>query len=257
MADGLLPTRRGWLGLRWIDVALAAARAAGGRAAVVPGDGRRHGIAYLRRFFVGENLERFATDRYNGRRPLWFYVPIILGGLAPWSSLIVLWIPTLGRVLRGVRRLTEPSGALILWAAVPFVFYTLSVGQQPRYILPVLPPLALLVARTLLSRLDASEAAGPARTWPSPRRSRCSALALPRARLPAATARGRCSSRCRRCRARSARRSSSSPALAAARLDVVRPPTPAAGRRRGRGHGDAASAAVSRSTPRPASSRCS
>ena len=40
------------------------------------------------------------------------------------------------------------------------LFYTLSVGQQPRYILPVLPPLAVLVARTLVSRLDASDAAG-------------------------------------------------------------------------------------------------
>jgi len=40
------------------------------------------------------------------------------------------------------------------------LFYTLSVGQQPRYILPVLPPLAVLLARTLLSRLAASDAAG-------------------------------------------------------------------------------------------------
>ena len=48
----------------------------------------------------------------------------------------------------------------MLWAGVPVVFYTLSVGQQPRYILPVLPPLAVLIARTLLSRLAASDAAG-------------------------------------------------------------------------------------------------
>ena len=73
---------------------------------------------------------------------------------------MVLWIPPLGRVLRGVRRLTELEWRLILWALVPVLFYTLSVGQQPRYILPVLPPLAVLVARTLVSRLQASDAAG-------------------------------------------------------------------------------------------------
>jgi 4-amino-4-deoxy-L-arabinose transferase-like glycosyltransferase len=47
---------------------------------------------------------------------------------------------------------------LILWALVPVVFYTMSVGQQPRYILPVLPPLAILVARSLLTRLAAADA---------------------------------------------------------------------------------------------------
>jgi 4-amino-4-deoxy-L-arabinose transferase-like glycosyltransferase len=160
LADGLLPTRRGWFGLRWLDVALATLVLLAVALPWFLAMAEVHGIAYLRRFFVGENLERFATERYNGRRPLWFYAPIIIGGLAPWSSLMALWFPPLGRVLRGVRRLTELEWRLILWAAVPVIFYTLSVGQQPRYILPVLPPLAVLVARTLVSRLAAADAAG-------------------------------------------------------------------------------------------------
>jgi 4-amino-4-deoxy-L-arabinose transferase-like glycosyltransferase len=198
MADGLLPTRRGWFGLRWIDVALAALVLLAVALPWFLAMAEVHGPAYLRRFFIGENLERFATERYNGRRPLWFYAPIIFGGLAPWSSLMVLWIPPLGRVLRGVRRLTELEWRLILWAVVPVVFYTLSVGQQPRYILPVLPPLAVLVARTLVRRLAPSPARSPpARSRSSPSRSCCSAP-------------GRCSSRCPPCKARSAPPSSSS-----------------------------------------------
>ena len=121
MADGLLPTRRGWFGLRWIDVALATLVLLAVALPWFLAMAEVHGIAYLRRFFVGENLERFATERYNGRRPLWFYAPIIFGGLAPWSSLMVLWIPSLGRVLRGVRRLTELEWRLILWAPGPGV----------------------------------------------------------------------------------------------------------------------------------------
>ncbi len=160
LADGLLPTRRGWFGLRWLNVALAAGVLLAVALPWFLAMADVHGVAYLRRFFVGENLERFATERYNGRRPLWFYAPIIFGGLAPWSSLMVLWVPPFGRVLRGARRLTEIEWRLILWAAVPVIFYTLSVGQQPRYILPVLPPLAVLVARTLVARLAASDAAG-------------------------------------------------------------------------------------------------
>jgi 4-amino-4-deoxy-L-arabinose transferase-like glycosyltransferase len=159
VGDGLVPTRQGWFGLRWLDVALATAVIL---AIAVPwfiAMADVHGFAYLQRFFVGENLERFATERYNGRRPLWFYAPIILGGLAPWSSLMLLWLPSLRKIAHGERRLTDVEWRLLLWAVLPVLFYTLSVGQQPRYILPVLPPLAILVARTLVTRLEAADAA--------------------------------------------------------------------------------------------------
>ena len=160
VGDGLAPTKQGWFGLRWIDVVLATAVIL---VIAVPwfiAMADVHGLAYLHRFFVGENFERFASERYNGRRPLWFYGPIILGGLAPWSSLMLLWLPSLRKIAHGERRLTDVEWRLVLWAVLPVLFYTLSVGQQPRYILPVLPPLAILVARTLVTRLDAAEAAG-------------------------------------------------------------------------------------------------
>jgi 4-amino-4-deoxy-L-arabinose transferase-like glycosyltransferase len=44
----------------------------------------RHGNEYLRGFFVGDNFERFATDRFNDPRPWWFYLPVVAGGLLPW-----------------------------------------------------------------------------------------------------------------------------------------------------------------------------
>jgi 4-amino-4-deoxy-L-arabinose transferase-like glycosyltransferase len=157
---GLVPSREGWFGLRWVDLALGAVVFLVVATPWYVAMADVHGVAYLKRFFVGENLERFATERYNGRRPPWFYGPIIVGGLAPWSSLLFLWFPSLGRVLRRTRQLTDIEWRLILWAVAPVAFYTLSVGQQPRYILPVLPPLAVLVARTLQTRIRASEAAG-------------------------------------------------------------------------------------------------
>ncbi|MCY4076028.1 MAG: phospholipid carrier-dependent glycosyltransferase, partial [Acidobacteria bacterium] len=35
-----------------------------------------HGAAYVERFFIGENLERFATPRYNDPRPRWYSLPV-------------------------------------------------------------------------------------------------------------------------------------------------------------------------------------
>ena len=122
-----------------------------------------HGMAYLERFFIAENMERFATARYNDPRPLWYYLPIVIGGLLPWSPLMVVWWRPLRRMLVRARRLEAVEVWLALWAAAPLVFYSISVGKQPRYVLPVLPPLAILLARALSRALARTAADGAAR----------------------------------------------------------------------------------------------
>jgi 4-amino-4-deoxy-L-arabinose transferase-like glycosyltransferase len=112
----------------------------------------QHGTDYLVGFFVGDNFERFATDRFNDPRPWWFYLPILAGGLLPWAPLAMAWVrPSLQFVTRR-RDIGTVDFRLLLWAALPLIFFTLSVGKQPRYILPVLPPLAILLASSILER---------------------------------------------------------------------------------------------------------
>ncbi len=112
----------------------------------------RHGNEYLQSFFVGDNFERFATDRFNDPRPWWFYVPVVAGGLLPWTSLALVWLGPITQFLRRRRDVGTVDLRLMIWAILPLVFYTLSVGKQPRYVLPVLPPLALLLAAAIVER---------------------------------------------------------------------------------------------------------
>jgi 4-amino-4-deoxy-L-arabinose transferase-like glycosyltransferase len=112
----------------------------------------RHGTVYLEGFFLGDNLERFATERFNDPRPWWFYLPVVAGGLLPWTPLALVWLQPVGRFLTRRKDVETLELRLILWAALPLVFYSLSVGKQPRYILPVLPPLAMLLATSVLER---------------------------------------------------------------------------------------------------------
>jgi 4-amino-4-deoxy-L-arabinose transferase-like glycosyltransferase len=124
---------------------------------------RAHGGAYLQSFFVADNFERFTTSRYNDVRSIGYYVPVVLGGLVPWSPYLAL--------LRWPRRPGVEGDAageaatawrwrLILWAAMPLVFYTISIGKQPRYVLPVLPPLAIMVASALSARIARAAGSG-------------------------------------------------------------------------------------------------
>ena len=57
-----------------------------------------------------------------------------------------MWLGPITQFLRGRRDVGTIDLRLLLWAVLPLVFYSLSVGKQPRYVLPVLPPLALLLA---------------------------------------------------------------------------------------------------------------
>jgi 4-amino-4-deoxy-L-arabinose transferase-like glycosyltransferase len=114
-----------------------------------------HGTPYLESFFVGDNLERFATARFNEPRSPFFFVPVLLGGLLPWTpyALVTAWRPVREIAARRIV-MTGTEWRLLLWAAMPFLFFSISIGKQPRYILPVLPPVAILLARAILARLD-------------------------------------------------------------------------------------------------------
>lgn len=111
-----------------------------------------HGNAYLQSFFVGDNLQRFATDRFNDPRPWWFYLPVVAGGLLPWTPLALTWLGPITQLVRGRRSIGTIDLRLLMWALFPLIFYSLSVGKQPRYVLPVLPPLALLLASSIVER---------------------------------------------------------------------------------------------------------
>ena len=130
----------------------------------------RHGAEYLQSFLIGDNLERFVTDRFNTPRAIWFYLPILVGGMLPWSMyLVTLPWPSAVAVARRRRQLSDGEWRLLLWGVMPLLFFTISIGKQPRYILPVLPPLAILLARSIASRATSANAFAQSRlavpTW--------------------------------------------------------------------------------------------
>jgi 4-amino-4-deoxy-L-arabinose transferase-like glycosyltransferase len=125
-----------------------------------------HGVDYLVRFFFTENVERFATDRYNEPRSVLFFLPVILGGFMPWTPFLLLWVAPLARVVRRVRPIAAAELRIALWALVPFVFYSASMGKQPRYVLPCLTPLAILLAAAISSRIRATASRGSSRRDP-------------------------------------------------------------------------------------------
>ncbi len=131
----------------------------------------RHGYEYVYGFFVGDNYERFATARFNDPRPWWYYGPIVAGGLLPWTPIAIVWLKPLVQFLARRRDVGAVDVRLLLWALLPFAFFTLSVGKQPRYVLPVLPPLAILLASSIVTRTNEWRSRDGMRMRPGPNRA--------------------------------------------------------------------------------------
>ena len=98
-------------------------------------------------FFWVEHVKRFAADNAQHRQPFWFYLPILLGGALPWALLL----PSIWIGLRD-KGLSSPATRYALcWLFVPLLFFSVSRGKLPPYLLPCFPAVALLAASGLHS----------------------------------------------------------------------------------------------------------
>jgi 4-amino-4-deoxy-L-arabinose transferase-like glycosyltransferase len=102
---------------------------------------RAQGREFVDVFLLGHNIARFTSTVHNHPGPLVYYLPVILLGLFPWSGLLV---PALARLRP---RASRADLFLGLWLGLPFVFFSLAGSKLPGYILPALPPLAILMGR--------------------------------------------------------------------------------------------------------------
>lgn len=112
---------------------------------------------FLRFFFIHEHLERYTTSSEHGWGP-WFFIPIVLGGMWPWIFFVPLgWSAMRGDVLpesAPASSLRSAASFLCIWFLVIFVFFSIPRSKLGSYILPALPPLAI-VAGYGLARLRA------------------------------------------------------------------------------------------------------
>lgn len=100
---------------------------------------------FFRFFFIHEHVERFLTTEHHRAGPIWYFVPVMVAALLPWTPRLPATIAAAWRTPGW--RAFHPDRFLILWAAVTFVFFSVSQSKLPLYILPALPALLLLLAR--------------------------------------------------------------------------------------------------------------
>ena len=108
---------------------------------------------FLQVFLVSHNVERFLEPVFRHQQPFWYFGPVLLLGLAPWTAAIVA---TIREALRTLTRGTwtgSPSIFFASWVLAPVVFFSLSQSKLPGYVLPAVPAATMLLAHALARAL--------------------------------------------------------------------------------------------------------
>jgi 4-amino-4-deoxy-L-arabinose transferase-like glycosyltransferase len=102
----------------------------------------RNGAVFLEDFFLKHHFERFASGALQHVQPFWFYIPVLLAGLFPWT-------PLLGALFNRGEWKDPRRRFLAALVVFGFVFFSAAENKLPGYLLPLLPALAVLLGTSL------------------------------------------------------------------------------------------------------------
>jgi len=96
-------------------------------------------------FLIREHFERYLLPNHDRPGPWWYFGPVLLIGLWPWT-------PSIPAAFAGAWKAPALSGFkldrfLVIWACVVVVFFSASHSKLPGYVLPAVPAILLLFAR--------------------------------------------------------------------------------------------------------------
>jgi 4-amino-4-deoxy-L-arabinose transferase-like glycosyltransferase len=114
-------------------------------------------------FFIHEHFERFSADAHHREGPIYYFIPILLIGLLPWTF---FWLKSLcdwPGLVRGLCLAPDDQATaipthlrfqrlLMVWSVLIFAFFSVSHSKLPSYILPIFPSLAWLLSFSLTRR---------------------------------------------------------------------------------------------------------
>jgi len=103
---------------------------------------------FLRFFFLEEHFARYTSVLHRREQPFWFFFPLLLAAMLPWTWLVLEGVRAGWRKPEGTRAFL-PGRFLVLWAASIVLFFTVSRAKMPAYVLPAIPALAMLAGARL------------------------------------------------------------------------------------------------------------
>lgn len=109
-----------------------------------------HGKEYIDTFFGLHNVQRFTSVVSRHPGAWYYYIPVVLVGLLPWSIYFPLALAKL-KLWQRSKWVNSPRSTHLgifcfCWFLVIFVFFSSSVTKLAGYVLPLIPAVAIIIA---------------------------------------------------------------------------------------------------------------
>jgi len=121
----------------------------------------RRNSDFVRVFIIEHNFKRYLTPEFQHIQRFWYYIPILLIALVPWTGWSVSAVTYVFRKKLEMRPDTS-SIYLLSWILFPLIFFSISKSKLPGYILPAVPPFVMLTAISLCRALRMPKVPVPA-----------------------------------------------------------------------------------------------
>ncbi|MFV0387928.1 MAG: phospholipid carrier-dependent glycosyltransferase [Pyrinomonadaceae bacterium] len=113
-----------------------------------------NGWQFVHEFFILHHFQRFYSNKFLHPQPFWFFWVVLPLMTLPWTGFFII---SAFRAFRDRVReffanespddsVSQLSTLAIIWVMLPLLFFSLSGSKLPGYILPAVPPAAILSA---------------------------------------------------------------------------------------------------------------
>ena len=100
-----------------------------------------HGSAFVETFLGFHNVTRFTSPEHASGAVWYYFIPVLIVGFFPWTPIL---FQSLWSALTSNSRERPLLLFFIVWAAVVFLFFSISATKLVSYILPLYPALAVI-----------------------------------------------------------------------------------------------------------------
>ena len=97
-----------------------------------------NGFPFVEEFFIKHHFERLYSASLQHVQPWYYYLPVLLAGLFPWS-------PLLGLLLRKGTQWDQCRRFLLAISLFGFFLFSVSLNKLPGYLLPLFPSIFVLI----------------------------------------------------------------------------------------------------------------
>ncbi|MDR2795060.1 MAG: glycosyltransferase family 39 protein [Holosporaceae bacterium] len=105
-------------------------------------------------YFVVEHFLRYTTTMHDRYQPIWFFLPVLLLGFAPWTGFSLVAIKNAALAVWKKKQTSTENIFFLCWIGGVLGFFSFSGSKLIPYILPLLQPLALITGMCVVKSIE-------------------------------------------------------------------------------------------------------